>query len=94
MLSQVGTPKPGSYLRESTGGITNSLLMGVLHVVIPTVSVIELGNILHNLSLTEVTNDTTSALKAQKTSLSLNSVAQVMLDNYVALNSCWPAKEG
>ena len=69
------------YSRELTGGVTNSLLMGVLHVVSPIVSIIQLENVFHNLSLilAVVMNDATSVLKILMASL--NSVAQLALDN-------------
>lgn len=63
------------------GGITSSLLMGVLHMAIPNVSIIQLKNVSYNLSLilAVVMNDVTAILKAQMASL--NSVAQLALDN-------------
>lgn len=69
MLSEVGAPKAGrsQLLRELRGDITNSLVIGVLYMVIPIVRVLQLKIVLQNMSLTlaEVINDTTSAVASQ-----------------------------
>lgn len=56
-----------SYLRELRGDITNSLIISVFYMVIPIIRVLQLKNVLQNLSLTlaEVINDTTSAVISQ-----------------------------
>lgn len=66
--------------------------MGILQTTFLTVSVTQLGKVVHNLSLTlaEVINDT--ALETKQTSL--NSLAHVVLANHKALNCLLANFEG
>lgn len=60
--------------------------MYIIQAVIPTLGIIQLAKMVQNLFLTleKVTNNLTSTLKAQQTSINL--VARAIIDNHVTLD--------